>query len=211
MRLRESLTPRRRITRRAHPPVGPPLRATPFIQLPPPRTDRSPAPFRRVPAARTHGSPAASGQRSRLRPTPSLRSVALAGSVPCRSRRCPAPRRIGPRRGQPHRTQSPRDRRRIVDRRKHTPRACALRADEHVKPPSHRSRSAHGKRRRLDAQHARRETDRRGIEGQRGCRSNPGPNRPTTLRQGNVSSAPSIGTVSMRRCGPPLPTATSTS
>ena len=97
------------------------------------RAHRSPVPFRRVPAARAHRSPAAIAQRSQLRRTASLRSVALVGSVkPCRSRRRPAPRRIGPRRGQPVRHEHPRDRRRIVDRRQHTPWARALRTDQHV-------------------------------------------------------------------------------
>jgi hypothetical protein len=97
------------------------------------RAHRSPVPFRRVPAARAHRSPAATAQRSQIRPTPSLRSVALVGVVePCRSRRRPAPRRIVPRRGQPERPEHPRDRRRIVDRRQHAPRARALRADQHV-------------------------------------------------------------------------------
>ena len=97
------------------------------------RTDRSPVPFRRVPAARALHYPAATAQRSQLRPTPSLRSVALVNVVePFRSRRCPAPRRIAPRRGQPERPQHPRDRRRILDRRQHAPRARALRADQHV-------------------------------------------------------------------------------
>ena len=113
-------------TTRDPPPRASPLRATPSTRphapipgLIPPRSRRTSTPL-----------PAATAQRSQLRPTASLRSIALVGSVPCRSRRCPAPRRIGPRRGQPERPEHPRDRRRIVDRRQHTPRARALRADQ---------------------------------------------------------------------------------
>ena len=111
------------------------------------RAHPSPAPFRRVPAARAHRSPAATAQRPRLRPTPSLRSVALVGSVPARSRRCPAPRRIGPRRGQPHRPEHPRA---IVAGSWSA--ASTRRGPAHCgqtntsMPNTRRSRSAHGKR-----------------------------------------------------------------